>query len=192
LASGNVGAFFKLIYIVRDPRDVAISAAHHFPIDLFEARLSRSKRVATLKRGANHSVPHFVKLRMTINAVLHGDPAVNFWLTTPWREHYRQFQQSDALVVRYEDLLDEPETRCAAILSYLGVERSSDSIARAIADQSFEKRKRDFRSQGLTAEYEFLRRGSSGYWREELTRRQKQRFVDELGDELAALSYAVS
>jgi hypothetical protein len=191
LISGQVGGFFKLIYIVRDPRDVAISAAHHFQVALFAPGPASGKAVAALKRRVNRAVPYFVKRRRMINAVLRGDPTSSLWLATPWRQHYLQFRQSDALIVRYEDLLDDPTTECLQILSYLRVEKSNEAIAQAISNQSFLTKKRLFESQGLTAEYSFLRRGSYGYWREELSPRQKRLFVDELGDELAALSYAM-
>lgn len=190
LLSGQVGAFFKLIYIVRDPRDVAISAAHHFQVDLFGAKQADGKLAAALKRRANRIAPYFVKRNRMINAVLHGDPSLSLWLATPWRQHYLQFKRSDALIVKYEDLLDDPGAHCLRILSYLGVERSSESVAQAISSQSFQTKKRFFKSQGLAAEYEFLRRGGCGYWRDELSARQKQLFVDELGSELAALSYS--
>jgi hypothetical protein len=191
LRSREPGNYFKLIYIVRDPRDVAISAAHHFQLDLLAAKQSSSKSVAALKWRLNRVVPYFVKRDRMINAVLHGNSSVSLWLATSWREHYLQFRQSDALIVKYEDLLDDPATKCSQILSYLGVEKSNESIARAISTQSFRTRKRLFKEQGLTAEYGFLRRGSRGYWREELSPRQKQLFADELGKELAALSYSV-
>jgi Sulfotransferase domain len=191
LRSGQIGDFFKLIYIVRDPRDVAISAAHHFQVDLLAAQRASSKVVAALKRRVNRVVPYFVKRERMINAVLRGDSSLSLWLATPWREHYLQFRQSDALMVRYEDLLDDPATKCLQILSYLGIERPNESIAQAISNQSFQTRKRFFKAQGSTAEYKFLRRGSYGYWRDELSPRQKQLFVDELGNELAALSYSL-
>lgn len=191
LSSGQVGDFFKLVYIVRDPRDVAISAAHHFQIDLFGARTTNNRLVAAVKRRVDRAVPYFVKRNRMIDAVLHGDASLSLWLATSWKQHYLQFRRSDALVVKYEDLLDDPAKECLQILSYLGVDRPSDGIARAISNQSFLTKKRFFESQGLTAEYEFLRRGSYGYWRDELSRRQKQLFVDELGSELEALSYPV-
>jgi hypothetical protein len=191
LTSGRLGDFFRLIYIVRDPRDVAISAAHHFRVHLLAEKPGNSRAVAALKIRVNRAVPYFVKRRRLIRAVLYGDSALSYWLATPWLRHYLPFKQSDTLILKYEELLDDPTARCVEILSYLGVERSAERIEAAIHEQSFRKQKAWFKSQGLTAEYAFLRRGSCGYWRDELSRGEKQLFVDELGSELAALSYPI-
>jgi hypothetical protein len=190
LSSGEIGEFHKLICIVRDPRDVAISAAHHFQIDLFSAK-ARNNVAAALQRRVNRVVPYVVRRRRMIKAVLHGDPSLSRWLATPWRQHYLQFRESNVLIVRYEDLLDNPTAQCLKILSYLNIEKSNEGIEQAIANQSFVSKKSFFALQGLTAEYKFLRRGRYGYWRDELSRRQKQLFAEELGNELAALSYSM-
>jgi aryl sulfotransferase len=191
LRSGQLGHCFKIIYIVRDPRDVAISAAHHFQANLFSSGRRSNRVIAALKARVNRAVPYPLKRRQMINAVLFGDACLSPWLGIPWRDHYLQFRQSDSLMIKYEDLLKEPVTQCVEILSYLDMTRSDESIAKAISNQSFQKRKRLFESQGLAAEYVFLRRGSYAYWRDELSRRQKQLFIDELGEELTALSYPI-
>jgi hypothetical protein len=178
---------FKIIYVVRDPRDVAISAAHHFRVNLVSARWAANKVMAAL--NSRLRVPYTVSRNRMVKAVLYGDPSVSHWLGLPWRDHYREFRQSDCLVVKYESLLEDPLAQCGQIISYLGISKSNQGIADAISNQSFEKKKIHFKSQGLASEYAFLRRGSHGYWRSELSRRQKQLFVEAVGEELRALSY---
>ena len=190
LASGKIGDYFKLVYIVRDPRDVAISAAHHFRVNILPIRGS-NRLVAAVNSRVSRAVPYFVKRRRLIEAILYGDPSLSLWLATSWRDHYLQFRQSNVLILKYEDLLDDPMTKCVELLSYLDIRRSDGSIAEAISEQSFEKKKALFKARGPTAEYEFLRRGGTGYWRDELSSKHKKLFVDELREELVALSYAI-
>jgi hypothetical protein len=182
----------KLLYIVRDPRDVAISAAHHFRVNLLSARWGTGRIVAAANARLSRAIPYAVRRVRMIDAVLDGDATVSPWLAVSWRDHWREFHASDSLIVRYEDLLDDPLTQCTEIVSYLGASRSRHDIAEAIANQSFAKKKSLFRSQGRTEEHAFLRQGRHGYWRRELGMKQQQRFVDRLREDLTALAYPLS
>jgi len=181
----------KLIYIVRDPRDVAISAAHHFRVNLFSTVRSGNAVMAAMNTRLARIVPYAVKRNRMVRAVLYGDPSLSLWLGIPWRDHYGEFRRSDTLILKYEDLLDDPRAKCGELLSYLGISRSERLIADAISNQSFEKKKAVFASRGMTTEFAFLRKGSRGYWRSELGTKQKQLFRDEIGEELQALSYSL-
>jgi len=178
-----------LIYIVRDPRDVAISAAHHFQVNPLERRLGDNKMARALGARLARVVPHALKRRRLIDAVLGGDSSLSAWLAVPWREHYRGFHQSGTPILRYEDLLDDPLKKCAEILAWVGVARPEARILSAISNQSFETRKGLAEARGSVSEYRYLRRGSQGYWRAELTERQRRRFIEEVGEELRELSY---
>ena len=191
LLSRRIGEWFRIIYIVRDPRDVAISAAHYFQTDVFPMNRGSSRLIAALNARASRLVPYAFRRRRSIRAVLYGDDSVNVWLAASWRDHCLPFLHSGALTVKYEDLLNEPENQCTRILSHLGVPRSREDVSKAIANQSFQEKKRHFKAQGLAFEYAFLRRGGHGYWRDELGRKQKRLFAAELGTELVRLSYPV-
>lgn len=179
----------KVIYIVRDPRDVAISAAHHFRVSLIPIRHGSNRVIAAVNARLDRVVPYTLKRSRMVNAVLYGDASVSLWLGIPWRDHYEGFRRSDTLVLKYEDLLERPLAKCHELLVYLGVSKPERHIAEAIANQSFDRKKASFAAQGKPVEFAFLRRGSHGYWRTELDRKQKRLFVDEIGEELRALAY---
>lgn len=191
LATRGIHPCQKLIYIVRDPRDVAISAAHHFRVSLFATLRSGNRVMTAVNSRLGRVVPYAVKRNRMVRAVLYGDPSLSLWLGVPWRDHYGEFRRSGILILKYEDLLDDPRAKCVELLAYLGISRSEERIAEAIANQSFEKKKALFASRGMTTESAFLRRGRHGYWRTELGSKQKQLFLDEICDELRALSYSL-
>lgn len=180
----------KMVYVVRDPRDVAISAAHYFRMNPLGLRPGSHRLLTALNGRLSALVPYPVKRNVMIRAVLYGNASVSPWLAIPWREHYREFRRSEALIVKYEDLLADPRARSVEVLSYLGLSRSEETIERAIANQSFDKKKSFFKARGNVPEYTFLRQGSHGYWRTGLRPKQKRLFLDEVGEELEALSYA--
>lgn len=181
----------RIVYVVRDPRDVAISAAHHFRVSPLRLQPGCNRIVAALNARLSPAVPYSVKRRRAIRAILYGDASLHYWLAQPWRHHYREFRRSDALLLRYEDLLADPFAKCAEILAYLDLSRPTDRIASTIANQSFDQKKSYFKTRGMLAEHAFLRRGGTGYWRSELDSTQQRLFVDQVGEDLEALSYPV-
>jgi hypothetical protein len=187
VAQGTDG--LKLVYVVRDPRDVAISAAHHFQVNLLSSSWGTGRIVAAANARLSRTIPYSARRSRMIDAVLDGDASISPWLAVPWRDHWREFHASDTLVVKYEDLLEDPITRSAEILAHLGTSRSKQDIADAVANQSFAKKKTLFQSRGMTEEYAFLRQGRHGYWRSELSAKQQQRFLERLGTDLKTLSY---
>src|SRR5215813_5495319 len=136
------------IYIVRNPLDVAVSYSHHFGVPLADA-------VAAMNRPGNQSVanqPQFVY-------ELHGSWSENVrsWTATP----------SPGLhVVRYEDLLHEPERVVAGIVAFLSLPVAPDQIRRAVEFSSFavlqqQEARHGFRERSLKSA-EFFRAGESG------------------------------
>lgn len=185
----------RLLYVVRDPRDVAISASHHFDVPFPGLRRVTNRLPAgallhgRLSAFLNRAVPRRLKKRRFIDAVMYGDPAISDWLAVPWREHVRPFRTASLPTVRYEDLLDDPVSACTYLLASIGVDKTETQIGQAIANQAFEKRKQEFRDQGQSYQYRFLRRGQQGYWKRDFTAAEKRAFARALGDDLESFSY---
>lgn len=185
-----------LIYILRDPRDIAISAANYFQFDRFPG-LSRSFRA--LPQGSKifrHTlypllVPQDYRIARMTEALLHGSAAVHNWVRVSWREHWRPYEEAGVPIVRYEDLLIAPNEQCVRILRSLGLERTAAEIGRAIENQSFARKKERFRQEGETGRAKFLRVGKSEQWREKLPADLQARFATELAPELAQWRYRV-
>ncbi len=130
------------------------------------------------------------RLEKMTEALLAGAAEVHNWCRVSWREHRRAYEQAGVPIVRYEDILAQPEEESTRILRHLGLERSPEAIATAVRNQSFERKKAALRQSGERGRAKFLRVGKSGQWREKLSPPLRVRFAEELGDELAAWGYS--
>lgn len=171
----------RVIYVVRDPRDIAISGAHHFHFPRYPA----VERVfGLLPKGAKlyrHTlyplfVPESYRIMRMTDAVLHGAPELNQTLRLSWKAHREDYQRPDVFDVRYEEMLEAPEQNCRAILDYLKIERTAEQIQQAVERQSFATKKAEFLRRGERGRAKFLRVGRSGQWRDKLPAQAKQMF----------------
>jgi len=184
-----------IIYMLRDPRDIAISAANYFEFNRF-SKVSRFFR--SFRRGEKlyrHTLyPLLVRqdyrLEKMTEALLYGSAEVHNWCRVSWREHRQPYERAGVPIVRYEDLLAAPEEQMARILRHLEIESSTEAIATAVRNQSFERKKDALLQSGETGRAKFLRVGKSGQWRDKLPPHLQARFADELGRELVAWNYS--
>ncbi len=183
------------IYILRDPRDVAISAASYFQFDRFPRLAAIFGALPQGNKLFRHTLyPLLVRenyrLEQMTEALLHGSAAVHNWVRVSWREHWRPYEAAGVPIVRYEDLLAAPEAECARILRYLDLQRTAEQIAIAVRNQSFAQKKESLLAEGETGRAKFLRVGRSGQWREKLPAHLQHRFSEALGPELAKWRYS--
>jgi hypothetical protein len=190
-------ADIRVIYVLRDPRDIAVSGAHHFDFDRYP-RLTRLfsllPKGRKLYRHTLHRwlAPESYRMEKMTDALLHGSVEVHNWCRVSWSAHRRPYEASGVPVIRYEDLLAAPREQCAKILRHLGIERSDEEIDAAIRSQSFANKKAQFLKTGETGRAKFLRVGASGQWRQKLPAKAQELFAQNLGDELRECGYAVS
>ena len=111
----------KVIFLVRDPRDVAVS--------MHNLHLIQEKSVSW-----NH--PR-AKLFLTYYKIF----SIGDYLRTikDWAKHYKIWKNVIACQVRYEDLLNDPKKTLVGILNYLEVQANEKIIQEAINEFSFEK-----------------------------------------------------
>jgi len=129
-----------------------------------------------------------------------------------WQDHTRSWLESpiarngNLLVVHYEDLRKKPDENVARILEFVGVTPNLQRIRQAIEDNSLqqmrakeEQAKRagertELLGKRTTVEEEsrFVRKGSVGGWRENLTDVQVQLIEQYAGDQLLAAGYELS
>lgn len=148
--------FQKVVYIVRDPRDVAISQYH------FQR-----------KRGViadDYSLTLYVERFIAGEVCPYGSWATNVasWLST--RERDPRF-----LLVRYEDLIDNPHRELTDIANFLGISANDSLIAQAVARSTADTMRKMEKAQahlsGLTnnrKDLPFVRNAKAGGWRSEL------------------------
>ncbi len=179
----------KVIYILRDPRDIAISAAHYFQFPSLLANwLSKAgfKKFSAFSRKLyTKTLPFNSKKKMMIAAVLQGNSGINRWMGIPWKIHYQGYQHKDILAVTYEQLLDQPFEACRQILEYLQVQATETHIRRCVKNQAFENRKKEVLAQNNAYLKKLVRKGSYGYWKDDFTAEEKELFrstLDGLAD----------
>jgi Sulfotransferase domain len=185
----------RVINVVRDPRDIAISGAHYFN---FPPKSTLLRRIAAAIPGRRKfQGTHFDDTERRVNLMIRallrgetsGDEKWRRWLSVPWRDHVEAYRDHGTFMIRYEDLLDGPEAECLRILDYLGVTRSQEDVRRAIDRQSFDSARSRFAHLGDARRLKFLREGKKEQWRLGLTRNQKLIFDRELGDCLQRFGY---
>ncbi|MHA1547423.1 MAG: sulfotransferase domain-containing protein [Alphaproteobacteria bacterium] len=162
------------IYIVRDPRDVAISFAHwSCKGDVDEA--IRVMEAASAK-ACNPSC----------KAIFH-------FLGT-WSAHVMSWVRPDTLIIRYEDLIDQPAEIFTGVLNHLGIAVDSERVARAVASVAFDrlsKAEDQERFFELPPDVDrFFRAGRSGQWRDEMTGNQVARTTSAHGSVMEKFGYA--
>jgi Sulfotransferase domain len=143
------------IYVVRDPRDVAVSYSVHFGVALDEA-------VAAMNRTRNQSKSneaHFVY-------ELHGSWSENV-------ESWTGREQKGVHVVRYEDLQSAPEAAFGDIVRFLGLPGGRERLQRAIRNCTFavleaQEQRGGFRERSRKSD-KFFRLGRSGEGTRRLT-----------------------
>lgn len=168
---------FKVIRVIRDPRDIVISGSHFFTFPNFIGKVMRKLGFSNL-RNELLSVSLEEKKRIMINAVLHGDPRITEWLTLSWKEHFNAFNGANVHTLKYEDMLLNPDEECQKIIAYLGLKISKEHIKNSILNQSIEKKRKLVAKQKIEYLQSNIRKGSMKYWEEEFSAEQKELFVD--------------
>jgi len=148
--------FRKVIYIVRDPRDVAVSQFHFF---------RKRRRIAD-----DFPIEQFVTRFVAGDTSDYGSwgDNVSSWLVT--RQNSPQF-----LLLRYEDLVNRTEAELARVAEFLGMRGSPEHVANAVKRSSADEM-RKLEGANATAsvtrntrqDIPFVRSAGSGGWKNSL------------------------
>ena len=164
-----------VVYIVRNPLDVAVSYAHHAAVTL-------DRMVAWMNDGAA--------------AVAHGGPGVLPQPLGTWSEHVSGWldqRQLPVHVVRYEDLLARPETAFTTVLRHIGLEVHSERVRQAVFHSSFKLLQRQEAANGFREAagpgQRFFRVGMVGGWRSSLSVGQVRELLAAHGATMARFGY---
>ncbi len=171
----NLAVSAGTVYIVRDPRDVAISLAAHNGTAIDQAIAD----MATPSYGTQNS----------------DQAAFEIWGS--WSENALSWtmRPHDAvLVVRYEDMQADPTGTFTAVATHLRQKPAPEQIAEAIGLSTFKELRNaeiaagDFRERSERAD-RFFREGRVGEWKEKLTPAQAQRIADVHGEQMRKFGY---
>jgi len=181
-----------VIGIVRDPRDVLISSTHYYEtpkhpgLSSFLAKIPTGLRWYALLWGYRK----FSREEL-LHAMLKGNAQINLWLRHPWSRHAADAKLADCLL-RYEDLLEEPEKQARRLLEAIGLERTDEQVRRAVERQSFAQRKKQFQDKGQDSQVKFMRSGKARQWRTQLPPELLNELDEAWEEELRQLGYPLS
>jgi len=163
------------IYILRNPLDVALSVRHHYGITLDEA-IERMGIVGNSTMLGGRHVPE---------------------IHSSWSHHVESWTAEpnpQKLVLRYEDLLNEPQKYFGLTCRFLGLNPPKERLDRAIRFSSFkvlkeQEEKDGFQERSKKATANFFREGRTDQWREELTPEQVRRIISDHREQMQRFNY---
>lgn len=166
----------KALYIVRDPRDVALSLSHHASLSI-DAAIARMMDPTTRSSGSAQ-LPYHV-----------GD----------WADHVTGWTQQrvvETMIVRYESMHEDTVAVLRAIVEFLDGAATDEEIRQAVEHSRFEELQRQESRKGfresLPGQERFFRAGRVGGWHEVLTDRQVRNMEQRFGPVMAAHGYPAS
>jgi hypothetical protein len=181
----------KVVHIVRDGRDVAVSSVHHQWNNATDQggrrRLTREK---VAKREAYRDDPDtFGASGESIFTREHVAQIARSWSTSVRRAMADAALLGDSYYqVRYEDLLAEPVGEVRRLLEFLGADSDEEVARRCVEAASFEQLSGG-RPQGEEDSSSFYRKGIAGDWKNHFTEEDRRVFNEEAGELLIRLGY---
>jgi hypothetical protein len=182
----------RVIHIIRDGRDVAVSAMHHW------WRLAKDQA-----GGVFELTPEELEIRDAYMRDREGFLASDRSIFTEERlsqlAHRWSYRVGKAyrdgtnlygdryLEIRYEDLLQDTPNTLRWILELLHARRDDRTIERCIQASSFERVSN--RQRGEEDARSFFRKGVAGDWKEVFTKQDSEIYEELAGDQLIRMGY---
>jgi hypothetical protein len=158
----------RLVFIVRDPRDICVSGAWHWRVsqETFLDRMIRGD-VAGLGRWDK-----YVEQWLTIIADLVANNSIK------------------VAALSYEQLLQEREARMVATLMYLDIpDIPIKHISEAFKRQSFEERAKRIQDAGDSLRRNNMHEGKAGEWVKYFSGKMNDRILSEFGTVMQRIGY---
>jgi hypothetical protein len=170
----NFAVTAGVIYIVRNPLDVAVSYAHHLGCSLDET--------IAIMGSANAEIP--VTETQVYEVLGSWSQHVLSWTHKPYQA---------LCVMRYEDMLATPERTFGGLARHLLLTPTPGQLAGAIDRSSFASLRAQEESEGFqerpSETDRFFREGRAGQWKDILTKKQVTRIVEDHSPQMARFGY---
>lgn len=163
------------IYLVRDPRDVAISEYYFL------------KRKGIEYASFDHFLTQF--LRGKVNGFGSWSQHVNSWFTS------QQLGKARILVIKYEDLHAVTAQTLEQVLAFLNLVAKPEAVQTAIQNNRFqnmqhkEEKARKTVYEPYPREINFIRQGTAYGWKNDLSSQQAQKIENSFRKLLIPLQY---
>jgi hypothetical protein len=174
---GITDGYARVVYMVRDGRDVAVSYFHDF------------RRKGMLDRSFDEFFEAF--LMGDLDAWGPWSAHITSWLDSP------QAESGTLLVVRYEDLVSRPEAELLRVATFLGLPVDTERVAATVAIHTASRMRereiqwRQANSRNVAADALFVRSANPGEHQGVLSTAQQARFAATSRAQSERLGYAV-
>lgn len=163
------------LYLIRDPRDVAVSFAKH------------------LAKPVGETIDLMIQKHTAIRL---GSVPIESFLTS-WDEHVKHWTSPNTPrsypthVVKYEEIKENPKEMWKFILESLGYEYDEAKADRAHEMTSFDNLKKQEEANGFRecTHGKFFNKGIVGGYKEELTLEQQAKIEDAFGEMMTQWGY---
>jgi len=167
------------VYLVRDPRDVVVSYAHHRGLgldDIIDFMADADAILAVSTDRFKEQLPQPLG---------------------SWSSHAASWlgqHELPVLVIRYEDLLANTEARLSDIAIHLGLDVGPQDIEAAVNATRFDVLQtqeitRGFKERRIESSAPFFRQGKAGVWRDYLSAAQVARIETDHGAMMERFAY---
>ena len=166
-----------VIYIIRNPLDVAISLAHHKVKSITES----------IKAINDECYGDYLKNQTSLGIPQH----ISSWSThvDSWTTHC----PINVLTIRYEDMVDDPVFTFEKVAKFTNLYRTEEKLLSAIRNSSFielqsQENRGGFKEKNPKSKC-FFRNGKKGEWKKELSGDQIKQIIEKHGDIMKKFGY---
>jgi hypothetical protein len=165
----------RSIYILRDPRDVAHSYAHHMGQDI-------DKSIENMNNQGN------TLLHTTVNTGI-------LQPLTTWSNHVTSWLENgefERIAIRYEDLMVDTENQFTELVEFMFGKVKHKRIKKAVKHTQFQKLKNKENKHGFretTKNGKFFRQGKIRAWEDLLTTKQVIKIEQDHGEVMERMGY---
>lgn len=163
--------FRRVVYLIRDGRDVMVSYFHHFK---------------TMEGGKDSDFMKLVRGKKGLPAACKWHRHIETWLANPYN--------AQMLIIKYEDLKTNPVNELQRFCAFVGEQRDEAFIKMIAEKAAFKKMRQKEATNGIgliawPQEKAFIRRGEIGSYKDEMPPEILEVFLHDAADTLRQLGY---
>ncbi len=178
-------SFGKTLAVLRDGRDVMVSAYYHFLFEhdrnpSYSIQYHRSRLHFEEYEDIQSNMPRFIEYMFTDYA------AGRFHFS--WSDFVNSYLQNENIyLVTYENLLKDAQAELSASMTFLGINHDREQIGKIVEKYSFKNQTK--REPGTENKKSFLRKGIAGDWKNNFNQEACEVFNKLGGNELILAGY---